>query len=116
MLMMPPDIRIFVACEPVDGRKSFDTLAAIVKDVLKCDPLQGSLYVFRNKSGHRCRCLMWDRTGWLMILKRLESSIFRFPSAEGASIEIDAGQLRMLLDGIELGVRAPRSGREARGA
>jgi transposase len=114
--MMPPGLRIFVACEPVDGRKSFDSLAAIVKDVLKRDPLEGSLFVFRNKSGHRCRCLLWDRTGWLMILKRLESSIFRFPSADEASIEIDAGQLRMLLDGIELGVRAPRSGPEARGA
>jgi transposase len=114
--LLPPGARIFVACEPVDGRKGFDSLAAIVKTVLKKEPQEGSIFVFRNKSGHRCRCLVWDRTGWMMLLKRLESSIFRFPDSDVGSVEIDTGQLRMLLDGIELGVRAPRSGPEARGA
>jgi hypothetical protein len=52
----------------------------------------------------------------MMLLKRLESSVFRFPSSDAASVEIDAGQLRMLLDGIELGVRAPEKRPEARGA
>jgi hypothetical protein len=51
-----------------------------------------------------------------MLLKRLESSMFRFPSSDAASVEIDAGQLRMLLDGIEMGVRVPRTNSEARGA
>jgi transposase len=114
--LLPPGARIFVACDPVDGRKGFDSLAAIVKSVLKREPLEGSIFVFRNKSGHRCRCLVWDRTGWMMLLKRLESGIFRFPSGDQASIEIDAGQLRMLLDGIEMGVRVPRTNSEARGA
>lgn len=114
--LLPPGVRIFVACDPVDGRKSFDSLAAIVKSTLKKAPLDGSIFVFRNKSGHRCRCLVWDRTGWMMLLKRLESGIFRFPSADGASVEIDAGQLRMLLDGIELGVRVSGKRSEARGA
>ena len=114
--LLPPGARIFVACDPVDGRKSFESLAAIVKSALKREPLEGSIFVFRNKTGHRVRCLAWDRTGWLMLLKRLESGIFRFPSADTASIEIDAGQLRMLLDGIEMGVRAPEKRPEARGA
>jgi transposase len=114
--LLPPGARIFVACEPVDGRKSFDSLAAIVKTVLKKEPLAGSIFVFRNKTGHRCRCLAWDRTGWMMLLKRLESSIFRFPASDSASVEIDQGQLRMLLDGIELGVRPPQRRSEAREA
>jgi len=114
--LLPPGARIFVACDPVDGRKSFDSLVAIVKSVVKREPLEGSIFVFQNKTGHRCRCLVSDRTGWLMLLRRLESGIFRFPSGDAASIEIDAGQLRMLLDGIELGVRAPRTTSEARGA
>lgn len=114
--LLPSDARIFVVCDPVDGRKSFDSLAAIVKSALKREPLEGSVFVFRNKTGHRCRCLVWDRTGWLMLLKRLESGIFKFPSADAASVEIDAGQLRMLLDGIELGVRSSEKRPEARGA
>jgi hypothetical protein len=30
-------------------RKSFDTLAALVQEVLKLDPLSGHLFVFRGK-------------------------------------------------------------------
>jgi transposase len=114
--LLPPGARIFVACDPVDGRKSFDSLAALVKSILKKEPMEGSIFVFRNKTGHRVRCLAWDRTGWMMLLKRLESGIFRFPSSDGASVEIDAAQLRMLLDGIELGFHAPEKRPEARGA
>jgi transposase len=50
---------------------------------------------------------VWDRTGWLLVYKRLENGTFRFPVAEDGVVEIDAEQLRMLLDGIELGA-APR--------
>jgi transposase len=51
--LLPPGVRIFVACDPVDGRKSFDSLAALVKSALKKEPLDGSIFVFRNKTGHR---------------------------------------------------------------
>ena len=102
--LLPPGVRIFIACEPADLRRSFDGLAAITKNSLKHDPLSGDLFVFRNRAGQRCKALLWDRTGWLMLYKRLEKGIFRFPVTEDAAIEIDSGQLRMLLDGIELGV------------
>jgi hypothetical protein len=34
------------------------------------------------------------------------------PDADATSVEIAAGQLRMLFEGIKLGVRAPRSARK----
>jgi transposase len=105
--LLPDDLQIFVASEPVDLRASFDRLAQIAKSALKKDPLSGGLFVFRNREGHRAKALLWDRTGWLLIYKRLENGVFHFPVGEDGVVEIDAGQLRMLLDGIELGV-APR--------
>lgn len=105
MLIFAPTVLIFVALEAVDGRKSFDSLAAIVKSALKKEPLDGSLYLFRSKSGKRAKALAWDRTGFLIIHKRLESAVFRFPETDEPSIEIDSEQLRMLLDGIQLGVQ-----------
>src|SRR2546421_333170 len=63
---------------------------------------------FRNREGHRAKALLWDRTGWLLIYKRLENGVFHFPVGEDGVVEIDAGQLRMLLDGIELGVASRR--------
>jgi hypothetical protein len=39
MLTLPPSVRIFAAVEPVDARKSFDGLAAVVRDSLGGDPM-----------------------------------------------------------------------------
>ena len=108
-LPLPKGIRIYVAAEPVDLRKSFDGLEGVARDVLKKNPMSGALFVFRNKKGHRCKALIWDRTGWMIIYKRIENGVFRFPVGTDASIEVDAGQLRMLLDGIELGIGILRS-------
>ncbi len=106
--MLPRGVRIFVASETIDGRRSFDGLAAIVKQVLKRKPLSGDLYVFRNRTSRRAKALLWDRTGWVLIYKRLESGCFKFPLSEDGSVEVDANQLRLLLDGIELGYRPRR--------
>ncbi len=46
MLSLPPSVRIFVATQPVDGRKGVDSLVAIVRCALLQDPLSGHLYVF----------------------------------------------------------------------
>lgn len=102
MLLLPHGVRIFVSSQPTDLRKSFDGLAALARDVIRQDPLSGHLFVFRNKAGHRVKLLFWDRTGYVLWYKRLESGIFRLPVGHGASIEIDAVQLRLLLDGIDL--------------
>jgi len=52
--------------------------------------------------------LFWDRTGFVLWYKRLESGIFRLPVGHGAHIEVDSVQLRLLLDGIALGGRRRR--------
>jgi transposase len=101
--MLPAGVQIFIASEPVDLRKSFDGLAALARDVIRQDPLAGHLFVFRNRKARRVKILFWDRTGWALWYKRLESSVFRFPSGEAPAIEVERTQLRLLLDGIPLG-------------
>jgi hypothetical protein len=39
MLSLPPSVRVFVATQPIDGRKGADSLMAIVRDLLGHDPL-----------------------------------------------------------------------------
>ena len=46
------NVQVWVATTPVDMRKSFDSLAEVVKNFLGHDPLSGNLFVFRNKGGH----------------------------------------------------------------
>lgn len=110
MLTLPPGVRIYVSVQPVDLRKSFDGLAALTREILKQDPVSGHLFVFRNREGHRAKVLFWDRTGFILLYKRLEGARFRFPQVKADCLEVDAVQLRMLLDGIELGGAWGRTG------
>jgi hypothetical protein len=45
MLSLPPSVRVFLATQPVDGRKGMDSLAALVRNYLREDPLSGHLFV-----------------------------------------------------------------------
>lgn len=96
-------MRIFAAAEPVDLRKSIDGLSALVR-VAGHDVFSGHLYVFAGRRRDRVKILAWDRGGFVLYYKRLESGRFRWPEiAEGArEVELDATGLAMLLDGIDV--------------
>jgi transposase len=73
-----------------------------VKDFLREDPRSGHLFVFRNRQGDRAKILYWDRSGYCLFYKRLEKGTFHFPSASGCRAEVEAGELMLLLEGIDL--------------
>ncbi len=100
--MLPPSVRIFLAAGPADLRRSFDGLAAMAREVIREDPLSGHLFVFSNRRRDRVKVLFWDRSGFVLWYKRLEKGVFRFPSAEAGSVEVEAAELMLLLEGIEL--------------
>ena len=102
MLSLALPGRVFLAVAPADMRKSFDGLSGLVRSGLGGDPLSGDLFVFRNKRGDRLKLLYWDRDGLAVWAKRLERGTFQFPVAVGASVEVTATQLAMILGGIEL--------------
>jgi transposase len=102
MLNLPPSVRIWLATQPTDLRKSFDTLAEVVRQQLQADPLSGHLFVFRNKRADRIKLLYWDEDGFVIVYKRLEAGTFRFPPAAANGLEIRATDLQLLLDGIDL--------------
>ena len=102
MLSFPPAVRIWLCTQPTDLRKSFDSLAELVRQHLAADPLSGHVFVFRNRRSDRVKLLYWDEDGFVIIYKRLEAGTFRFPEAEAGGVEIRAADLQMLLDGIDL--------------
>lgn len=104
MLSVPPAVRIWLSTRPADLRKSFDGLAALVRDGLRGDPLSGDIFVFRNKSADRIKLLLWEEDGYAIWYKRLEKGSYRFPvAADGAEqVEVRAADLIMLLAGVDL--------------
>jgi transposase len=96
--------RILAYSEPVDMRKSFNGLVALVQGVLNEDPLSGCLFVFFNRRGNYMKLVTWDRTGYCLFAKRLERGRFSLPSDETKQ-EISEKAFRLILDGIMLGKR-----------
>jgi transposase len=97
-------VRIYVCLAPTDMRKSFDSLAAVVREGLGHDPLSGHLFVFRSRRGDRVKLLWWDRDGLTLYYRRLEKGIFRFPTTndpESRSIEVSSQELSLVLWGID---------------
>jgi transposase len=104
VLTFPPNVRIYVAVEPVDMRKSHDGLAAVMEHRLGLDPLSGHLVLFVNRRRDLLKIQFWDRTGYLIIFKRLESGTFQLPAVSPGvtRAEIDPVVLSMILEGIDL--------------
>ncbi|SIO34122.1 transposase [Singulisphaera sp. GP187] len=104
MVSLAPTVRIWLAAQPVDLRKSFDSLAALVREGLQGDPLSGDVFVFRNKAADRIKLLIWEEDGYAIWYKRLEAGTFRFPPSPEAQprVEVRAADLVMLLEGIDL--------------
>lgn len=111
MLTLPPSVRIYLATGKVDLRRGHDGLGAIVRNQWKVDIYGGHLFVFVGRRGDRCKILFWDRGGFVLYYKRLERGRFRVPqvAADASSVRIDATELAMLLDGIDLvSVKRPK--------
>jgi transposase len=105
MLSFSGALKVFVALEPVDLRKSFSGLEGLVSERLGEDLRQGALFVFTNRRHTRLKILYWDGTGLWLLIKRLEQGTFAWPktSAAGAAkLKLAPAALAMLTDGIDL--------------
>lgn len=102
MWLVPPAVRIFLARERADMRKSFNGLTALVRQYFPADPLSGHLFVFVGRRQDRLKILYWDRTGQAIWYKKLERGRFHLPAGAARVVEMDAANLSLILEGIDL--------------
>ena len=105
MLSFSSAVRIYLAIDPVDMRKSFDGLYAVAANHLNENPMEGGLFVFSNRRRNRLKILFWDGTGLWVLAKRLEKGGFTWPRGIGSSsgkLALKSEALSMLLGGIDL--------------
>jgi len=103
----PRGARVFVYREPVDMRKAYDSLSALVTERLRKALTSGDVYVFVGKTRKRAKALYFDGTGLCLLCKRLEVGHFAAPwqrPGEGP-MELTMNELALLLEGSEVALR-----------
>lgn len=103
MLTLPPTTRVWLAVEPCDMRRSFRGLSGLVR-LLQLDPLSGHMFCFVNPRRTLLKLLVYDRSGYLILYKRLSRGTFQLPCVEPGQtrIALDAATFAMMLEGIDL--------------
>jgi transposase len=71
MMFAPsPFVPILVCHEPVNFRFGIDGLISHARNVLERDPMDGAIFVFRNRPGTSVRILFYVEDGWWLCTKR----------------------------------------------
>lgn len=98
MLQLSPHSRIFIATEPVDFRKGIDGLVAVCHQRLGDNPIEGAIYVFRNRSATALKLLAYDGQGYWLAMKRLSQGRFTWwPQSTDARLPLSARDLSVLI-------------------
>lgn len=96
MLTITPQMKIFLACEPVDFRCGIDRLAAICRQRLQVEPLDGALFLFCNKRRNALKILNFDGTGFWLFYKRFSRQQIKWWPTEDTST-LSAREIQVLL-------------------
>jgi len=97
-------VRAYAHAAPVDMRKGFEGLSALVRLGMNHDLLSGNLYLFVNRHRTRAKVLLWDGTGLCVYAKRLErgrfAALWREEGQVGLALSLT--ELQLFLEGSAL--------------
>ena len=103
MIGVPRGVSVFAYAEPVDMRKSFNTLTTLVTEGLKQDVLAGDLYLFVSRDRKRAKVLYFDGTGVCLFSKRLEKGQFSavWKRSRSKALEMTLSELGLFIEGSD---------------
>lgn len=101
--MIPAGKKYFVYPDCIDGRKSFNGLAGIVRGELHSDPTTGDVFIFVSRSRQSIKLLFWEHGGFVIYYKKMDNGSFEVPPlrADGQGRHISEIQLLQVIRGIE---------------
>jgi transposase len=111
MIAPGADLKIYIATRPIDFRCGHDGLAAKVQEMLRLDPFNGSAFVFRSKRADRIKILFWDRTGLVLVHKRLEGCKFVWPKITDGVMRMSPAMFAALFEGLDWRLVRPEEAR-----
>lgn len=110
-------VAVWAHVAPVDMRKAFDALSAIVTGAMQKELLSGDVFLFVSRNRKRAKALLWDGTGLCLYAKRLEKGRFTALWASepgegrspGEALRMTMSELALFLEGSELAGRVALS-------
>jgi len=111
VLTLAPTVRLYVCTTAVDMRRSFNGLANATRELVGADPLSGAMVVFFNRNRNLCKAIWWASGGFCIFAKRLARGRFRVPLEPKGGVqhvEMDAAELALILEGIDLAATKKR--------
>ena len=102
MFRLGADLKVYLHREPIDFRAGINSLAVLVQEVMELDPFAPAVFAFCNRRRDRMKLLFFDRSGFVLVLKRLTEDKFRWPSRDVPVVTLTTEQLHWILDGIDI--------------
>jgi len=98
MLSLTGNPRIFLYKKPMNMRKSFEGLSAMVEKEFSIPLTSGAFFVFLNRRKDRMKILYWDSDGLAIWAKRLEKGRFSNKATEKTCM--NRREFFLLLEGV----------------
>lgn len=98
MFKLGADLQVYLHREPIDFRAGINSLAVLVQETMALDPFAPAVFAFCNRRRDRMKLLFFDRSGFVLVLKRL----FRWPRRQETVMRLTTEQLHWILDGIDI--------------
>jgi transposase len=92
----------FARNQQIDFRAGINSLAVTVQETMALDPFAPAVFAFCNRRRDRMKLLFFDRSGFVLVLKRLTEDKFRWPRRQETVVTLTTEQLHWLLDGIDI--------------
>lgn len=96
-MLIPDNIQVHLYCGVTDMRKSINTLAILVQDVLQMEPTSGHLFLFRSRGGDKLKALYYEEQSFILWYRRLEKGKFIFPRNIQGHLELTREHFSWLL-------------------
>ncbi|MEZ3470138.1 MAG: IS66 family insertion sequence element accessory protein TnpB [Schaedlerella sp.] len=93
---------IYLVTGTTDMRRSIDGLMAIIRDTYRMDPFARAVYLFCGRKKNSLKALYFDKDGFVLLYKRLDSGRFQWPKTASEVRPLTRQEFRWLMEGLSI--------------
>lgn len=98
MIQISPGTPFFVVTEPIAFNSRLKGTLALCRDILEVEPMDGTWFLFRNRSGTMLRIICYDGDGFWLLEKRFsKGKIKHWPTDAAPLSKLGARELALIV-------------------